>query len=172
MKKINELLAAAAVMLVLSAAIGSAWGYFTTFVEVRGGHALKLGSRTEIDEGFSDWTKRVFITSKPDSVPVYIRAKAFCGSEYQLTYNDENKKWTLGEDDYYYYSDILYGGQKTEELLIKIGNIPEDADVKDSEHFNVVVIYESTPVLYDKDGKPYPDWNAKLTTGNVEGGSN
>ncbi len=172
MKKINGLLAAAAVMLVLSAAIGSAWGYFTTFVEVRGGHTLKLGSRTEIDEEFSDWTKRVSISSKPDSVPVYIRAKAFCGSEYQLTYSDKNKKWTEGEDGYYYYSDILYGGQTADELLVKIENIPADADVKDSDNFNVVVIYESTPVLYDKDGQPYADWDAELETGNVEGGSN
>lgn len=168
MKKINGLLAAAAVMLVLSAAIGSAWGYFTTFVEVRGGHTLRLGSETEIEEDFSDWTKHVSITSRPDSVPVYIRAKAFSGSGYDLIYSDAAGKWTLGEDDYYYYSDILYGGQTAEELLVKIEGVPKD--VMDSESFNVVVVYESTPVLYREDGTPYADWNAVLDTGNAEGG--
>lgn len=170
MRKINGLLAAAAVMLVLSAAVGSAWGYFTTFVEVRGGHTLKLGSGTEIEEEFSDWTKRVSITSRPDSVPVYIRAKAFCGSEYQLAYSDQNGKWTLGKDDYYYYSDILYGGQTAEELLVKIENVPEDA--KDSDSFQVAVIYESAPVLYREDGEPYADWDAGFDTGNTKGGGN
>lgn len=169
MKKINGLLAAAAVMLVLSAAIGNAWGYFTTFVEVRGAHTLKLGGETEIDEEFSDWKKHVSITSKPDSVPVYVRAKAFGPSEYPLVYSDVNGKWTLGEDGYYYYSDILYGGETAEELLIEIKDVPKE--VADSEGFNVVVIYESTPVLYSEDGKPYADWNAVLDTGNAEGGS-
>lgn len=168
MKKINGLLAAAAVMLVLSAAIGSAWGYFTTFVEVRGGHTLRLGSETEIEEKVDDWVKTVSIKSKLDSVPVYIRAKAFSGSGYDLIYSDAAGKWERGEDDYYYYSDILDGGQTAEELLVKIEGVPKD--VMDSEGFNVVVVYESTPVLYREDGTPYADWNAVLDTGNAEGG--
>ena len=37
--------------------------------------------------------------------------------------------------------------------------------LKDGLTFNVVVIYESTPVLYREDGTPYADWNAVLDSG-------
>lgn len=105
-----------------------------------------------------------------DSEPVYIRVKAFCGSEYSLVFSDESGKWTPGEDGYYYYSDIVNGGGTTDELLVKIENVPED--VTDADSFNVVVVYESTPVLYREDGTPYADWNSKVNTGTVEGGAN
>ena len=83
-----------------------------------------------------------------------------------MVYSDASGKWTPGEDGYYYYADIVEGGQTTEPLDVKIENIPEDA--KD---FNVIVIHESTPVQYDEDGKPYADWNIKLDSGEVEGGN-
>ena len=51
----------------------------------------------------------------------------------------------------------------TEELTVTIKNVPED--VEPGTDFNVVVIYESTPVLYDSDGNPYADWTAKVDTG-------
>ena len=49
---------------------------------------------------------------------------------------------------------------------------PEDA--KEGDDFNVVVVYESTPVLYDEKGDPYPydkaDWNQILDV-EEEGGN-
>lgn len=72
--------------------------------------------------------------------------------------------WADGNDGYWYYNDILYGGQKTEgELLVKIAGIPET--VKPGTDFNVVVVYESTQVLYGEDGEPYADWSAKVDSG-------
>lgn len=169
MGKKNGLLTAAAIMLILSAAIGSAWSYFTTYTEARGGYTVRLGDETTIDEEFSDWTKKVSIASEEGAEPVYIRAKAFCGNEFQLIYSDESGKWTLGDEGWYYYSDILYGGETADTLLVKIENIPEE--VKDSDSFNVVVVYESTPVLYNEDGEPYADWSVKLESDKVEGGA-
>ncbi len=160
MKKNYKFLAVLAVVLVLGSSIGSAWAYFTTYTSAKGGYVMKLGDETEIGEKFSEWTKHVSITSDENSEPVYIRAKAFCGSQYTLVYSSANNKWTEGEDGYYYYSDIVYGGQATEELLVKIENVPEG---EDADSFDVVVIYETTPVLYHEDGTPYADWSLVLT---------
>ncbi|MCI9647576.1 MAG: hypothetical protein HFH40_12435 [Lachnospiraceae bacterium] len=166
MKKRSIFLAALAAVMIAAGTVGSAWAYFTTYAEAQGGYPISLGDETRIEEEFSDWTKHIAITSAEDSEPAYIRVKAFSGSEYTLVYSDASGKWTPGEDGYYYYADIVEGGQTTEPLDVKIENIPEDA--KD---FNVIVIHESTPVQYDEDGNPYADWNIKLDSGEVEGGN-
>ena len=168
MKHKNLLLGALLVVLVLTASIGSAWAYFTTYAVAKGGYPVHLGDRTEITETFSNWTKKVTITSEADSEPVYIRAIAYCGSEYDLVYSDASGKWSPGADGYYYYSDIVPGGGSTTELEIRIDNVPED--VTDGDSFNVVVVYESTPVCYQADGTPYADWDQVLDTGTAEGG--
>ena len=157
MKKKTTILAALAVILTLSAASGSAWAYFTTYAQARGSYPIELGDRTTVEEDFSAWTKHVSIKSEPDSEPVYIRVRAFCGEAYQLVYSD----------GYYYYCDVVKGCEATDVLDIKIENVPED--VKDPASFNVVVIYETTPVLYREDGTPYADWSAKVDAKTVEG---
>lgn len=168
MKKKNILLAVMAVSLTLTAGVGSAWAYFTTYAQARGGYTIELGDKTTVEEDFSAWTKHVAITSNADSEPVYVRARAFCGQDYSLVYSGSDK-WSPGADGYYYYSDILSGGGTTETLDVRIENVPED--ITDAAAFNVVVIYETTPVRYHEDGSPYADWSVKLNTGTVEGGA-
>ena len=73
-----------------------------------------------------------------------------------------------GSDGYYYYTPIVNAGETTTILKVLIGNVPED--VKEGDEFNVIVIYETTPVQYREDGTPYADWSVKLTTGTTEGG--
>ncbi|MEZ3486032.1 MAG: hypothetical protein K1W22_05400 [Lachnospiraceae bacterium] len=167
MKYKNVLLAMTACMLILSAGAGSAWAYFTTYTEARGGYAIRLGSQSTVTETLDSWTKHVTVTNDAASGPVYIRAKAFAGSQYELAYYSANGKWTLGDDGFYYYSDIVEAGGSTEGLDIRIDNVP--AEVKDGDSFNVVVVYESTPVIY-KDGEATADWNAELITGSTEEG--
>ena len=57
-------------------------------------------------------------------------------------------------DGYDYYSGIVAPGASTEEMQIKIDSTGLKQD------FNVIVVQECTPVLYDADGNPYADWNA------------
>ena len=158
----------AAVCAVAFAGIGEAWSYFTTYAEAAGGYTIRLGDRTDITEDFTEWTKHVTIANDPGSEPVYVRAKAFCGSEYTITYSGEGWTWNR-EDGYYYYSEAVEGGQSTKPLNLKIEGIPEDPE--DLERFNVVVIYESTPVKYHEDGSAYTveetDWDEILDTGST-----
>lgn len=165
------LLALAAVIAVAGAGIGKTWAYFTTFSEAAGGYTIRLGDRTEVTEEFSNQTKHMVITSDADSEPVYIRAKAFSGSPYPLLYSGDG--WTLGADDYYYYSKIVNGGESTEALDIRIENIPVDGEKAEKDYFNVVVIYESTPVKYHEDGTAYTiqetDWSELLDNGSTTG---
>lgn len=176
-------LASLAAAAVLTAGVGSAHAYFTTYAEARGGYTVELGDRTEIWEGFSEWTKKIVITSTEDSEPVWIRVKAFAGNEYTLLYQyggdpvpvyasgdtvPEETVWYALEDGYYYYNSILdQDTLMTKELDIKIEGVsikPEEGSNIEyaPEDFNVIVIYESTPVRYDKDGREYADWSQIL----------
>lgn len=167
MKRRDWCLAALAFVLIFTMAGGSAWAYFTTFAEARGSYPISLGDETTVQEEFSAWTKHVTITVSEDSEPVFIRARAFCGSQYSLVYSDAGGKWTPSSDGYYYYSDPVAAGGSTDVLDIKINDVPED--VKDSASFNVVVVYETTPVLYREDGTAYADWTRKVDSGTVKG---
>lgn len=163
-KKSSILLLALSIVLILATSINSAIAYFTSYVNATGGYVIHLGG-TSIREDLSDWTKKVVITNEPDGQPVYVRARAFAGDAYTLTYAGNgwsygwlDKEKTKG-DGYYYYDEILYPGEETTELGIHIDNIPKSDEISMSEHFNVVVIYETSPVQYDGAGNPYADWN-------------
>lgn len=162
MKKMRYAAAALAAAAIMTAGLGQAWAYFTTYASAEGGYTINLGDRTEITEEFSDWTKRVTVSNEAGAAPVYVRARAFGPSTYPLTYTGSG--WTAGADGYYYYGNPVPGGGSTEALNIAIGNIPTKEDgLEVGDQFNVIVIYESTPVLYDAGGNPLPaDWNAAL----------
>ncbi|MGC4018053.1 MAG: hypothetical protein QM793_01635 [Muricomes sp.] len=161
MKKKMFVVSAAALVLVGSLKLPDAMAYFTTAVTAKGGHPVTMGSETSIKERFANWTKYIVIENTGEA-ECWVRVKAFAGSQFQLDYSDDNGKWTLGPDDYWYYSDIVPVGGETKELMAKI-TVPEE--YKDS--FDVVVIQECTAVLYDESGKPYADWDriADTTSG-------
>lgn len=149
----------AIVVLVLSISVGSTMAYFTTYAEAKGGHTLLLGHETKTKETFSNWTKHIVLTNtgKRDC---FVRLKAFCGSELELIYSDENGKWELHDDGYYYYTDVVPVGADTLPLDIKI-QIPEGYTTD----FNVVVVQECTLALYDGD-TPYADWSIIFDSSN------
>ncbi len=168
MKRRNALiLAGLALVLVLCASIGTALAYFTTYAQTRGGFALDLRHRSEIEvtEKFSQWTKRITLTNSETAGPVFVRARAIAPTALTLQYLDESGKWTPGEDGFYYYGGVLNAGESTPELLAKIAGVP--VAPREGESFNVVVVYESTPALYTADGTPYADWTSRLVTGGL-----
>lgn len=156
-----------AVVLTAGSSIRPAWAYFTTYARAENGFPIRLGDITTIEETFQDWEKTVTITNGADSEPVYVRAIAYCGSAYSLIYTDASGKWSLGADGYYYYSDPLAGGETADPLVIQIRDKDGNrvSGVEDATTFNVIVMYESTPVLYNEDGTPYADWNQVVDAG-------
>lgn len=166
----NALLALAAAALVLTVNVGSAGAYFTTYVEAQGGAVVHLGDETDIREEVSGWVKHLQVENKEGSAPVYVRARAFCGSQYELVYAGND--WLAVEDGFYLYKGIVEGGETTTELTIEIVNAKEKEN-----SFDVTVIYESIPIQNDEDGNilnpvvktesgeianPAVDWNKKL----------
>lgn len=167
-KRAGYSIAFLAFVMVLTAGVGRAWAYFTTYASAQGGITIELGNETEIEETFSSWTKHLTITSDAGSEPVYVRARAYGSGRYPLEYSGTG--WQAGDDGYYYYNEILPGGGSTSELLVGIKDVP-DQEIENGTMFNVIVIYESTPVMYNEDGTPYADWDVVLDNGTSESGS-
>ena len=162
--KKNLCLAAAALTLTASLGVGSAMAYFTTYTTASGGASLSLGNTVTVpEEQVSDWTKHVTVRNTGET-DCYVRVRVFGGDRYQdsLQYSDENGKWTPGEDGYYYYSDIVPVGGSAEELRVHIDNMDSE------ESFNVIVVQEGTPVLYDENDEPYADWDRVLDSGDTQ----
>lgn len=176
MKKKSMILLALIVVMVMGAGIGSAWAYFTTYAEAEGGYIVKLGDTTTLEENVVNLHKAVSITSEPTSEPVWIRVKAYY-AEGDLHINEEGSesysaKWSLGNDGWWYYSDVVTAGETTEVLDVSIEGVEvaEDDILNPSkvEDFDVIVVYESIPVEYDENGDPLtPDWNAEIGDDNI-----
>lgn len=163
MKKTKYFLAFLAAVMVLTAGVGQAMAYFTTYTEVKGLKVVRIGDETTITEKFADWTKELTIRNEEGSQPVYVRAKVFKPDALNIEcpYEGSDSRWgAKSDDDYYYYSDALAAGESAGVLKVHISNIPVDAVKGDT--FNVIVVYESTPVLYREDGSAYADWNSEL----------
>lgn len=172
MKKLSKkalCLAAAGLVLVGGASVGSAYAYFTTYTEASGGVVFEMGAtKTEIHEEVKDGMKIVSIENTGDYA-CYVRVTAFAGSEYTLTYKDGgSRKWTNGGDGYWwYYSDLVQPGETTGTLNIKI---PADLfnDLTDEKDLNVIVVQECAPEAYDDNGVLLPNGPARFekTAGN------
>lgn len=157
--------------LIICANIQPAMAYFTTYTYAKGGHPIYLRDTTRIEEQFSNLTKHVRIRSEANSEPVWVRAQVFYAyqgiEEITITGADNPSKWQKGATDdngyvYYNYSEPLLGGGVTEELIVKIRT--KDTLTPDAgDQYDVIVVYESTPVRYDENGNQLPvDWNTQL----------
>lgn len=169
MKMNKKILATAAIVLPLTIGTGSALAYFTANVTAGGGAMVAVGTDTEIHEDVSSMTKHVTIRNHESGGAVYVRVMAYTDSLHTLTYTGSG--WTKN-GDYYYYNSVLEPGTETSQLDIKIKAKPGAVQQED---FNVIVIYEQTPVEYvtdengDTTAKP-ADWSkAVRLKGDVSG---
>lgn len=153
-------LTAVAVFLIAGLTVGTAMAYFTTYAVAQGGYTIKLGgTETEIEEKVElvDPMKEITIQNTGD-YDCYVRLKALVGDAFKekMKYSEpgEERKWTPGADGYYYYSDILKPGESSSQLKVSF-EFPKE----ELAQFNVIIVQECTPVLYEADGTPYADWN-------------
>ena len=159
MEKYGKLIAMSAAALGMTAAltIESSLAYFTTYVSAGGGGVVNLGSSTVIDEDVEEMTKLITISNPSDRSDCFVRVKVFSGTEVTAAVSGDSR-WRRGKDDYWYYTPVLPAGESTTVLNAKI-NVTEGFD---KDNFNVVVIQECTPVVYDEDGNEPADWNTVI----------
>ena len=146
---------AAALGMTAALTLEGASAYFTTYVSAGGSQGGRLGSSTEIHEDVSQMTKHISIENASAENDCFVRVKVFYGGDLEVVYSDTENNWYEGEAGYWYYRPILPAAQTTTGLDVKI-NVPEGYD-RDS--FNVVVIQECTPVVFDETGNPTADWS-------------
>lgn len=162
MRKLHKkplIMAAATLALTGTLAVGSAMAYFTTYSTAGGGVTMNMGfTETVPNEEVDENGKHITITNTGD-YDCFVRVKAFAPVE--LTYNAPDGGWTDGGDGYWYYDEVLPAGETTSHELNITYKFPS-GDEK-PEEFNIVVIEECTPVLYQEDGTPYADWNHVIT---------
>ncbi len=154
------LLAALALIMAAGLQVTSSLAYFTTYVTARGGHPVTLGWQTDLTEEIEDLTKHIQIQNTGEA-DCYVRVRVFAGEGFALNFANPGGRWTEGEDGYWYYPDVILApGEVSDELSVTI-QVPEGMEAV-ADNFNVIVVQECTPVLYDAEGNPYADWNAKV----------
>lgn len=183
----TALLTAVAVMLVLSAVMGSAWAYFTTYARAKGGYPIVLGHEEHDDEKFEGWEKTLSIAVSKDSRPVYLRARAFwTNNDHPLLFSDAvipkdaansdglpHQNWAPGDDgEWWYYTKLLDpanpdkeetvnndGSVSAKPFHVRIKDVPKDETegAMVGDEFNVIIVYEATEVQYNEKGEPL-DW--------------
>ena len=162
-------LAAAALVLVAALGIGSAMAYFTTYVLADGGMEVSMGSTVTIPQEKVENGQKIIQLKNEGDYECWVRIKVFAGSEHEFLYADESGKWTPGAEGYYYSSDIGPVDGLTDEIKVTITDLlGTDADPETDEAFNVIVVQECTPVLYDENGNAYADWNVNAEILNKE----
>ena len=162
MKNIKlKVLAFIAAGCVLAAGVGTAFAYFTDSTKAEGLYQIHLAPSTIITEPeVAAGVKHLVITNTGES-PVYVRATAFAGDNVTISYSGEG--WSQ-DGNYMVYDTILNGAEEANELLV---NFSYDLEPEIGDQYNVIVVYEATPVQYDENGNPYADWDLAAP---VEGG--
>ena len=169
MKNKKWLVALLAILLALGASIGTASAYFTTYSTAKGGYVIHLGHEVDIHEEYGQQKKIVSIENKEKAAPVFVRVQGFSGSQYPLKYSGENWEPDPNKEGFWRYKLPVPGGESTGELTIEITDIPADLVKDDS--FNVIVVCESVPVIYDENGDANIDASWKVGEVKVIGGN-
>ena len=170
----RKLIAASlATALALGATAVPAWAYFTDNTQATGGLNITKPT-TNIKEVWAESVKHVNIQNDATSdTPVFVRARVFATSD--LTQNVTGSGWTdLQADGWYYYGTGTAGAQLTSlapgdtanELTVQVSTPTEkhgadwnQEEYEVGENYNLIVVYESIPVVYDANGQPVVDWS-------------
>lgn len=160
-------MSAAAFGLLGALTLESSMAYFTTYVSAEGGHIVNMGAQTEITEEKGRMSKMVTIQNVSETNDCYIRVKVLCGAPIEFQYTEKENKEAEGrrldettnwyynaKDEFYYYRPIV-GPKGTTTILNVEAVVPADFN---RDTFNVIVLQECTPVLYDENAQPYPGW--------------
>lgn len=183
MKKRRILLALLALALALTTALPAAMAYFTTNARANGTRTLELGGTTTIEEIMAGWQKQVTISADDDSQPMWVRARAYPMDRVSNIESEIEGAWVYGgdKDGWWYFTTPLANPAEdgvsmaaTSKLLVTVDPVKVDEVGQIPDGFDVTVVYESAPVLYDTDGTRLDYTNAKVwssTTTTTPGGN-
>lgn len=168
MKRKTTLLAALAIASVLGMGIAPAGAYFTDSSTANGGIPIGITPSTDFYEWYENGVKHLTVTNSADaSSPVFVRARAYTSLPTTIA----GSGWTAADDGWYYYGPAIAPGGTSEDLTVTIQfptirstDEPNGAEIGDN--YNIIVVYESTPAIYDAQGNPAPDWSYILDSGN------
>ena len=148
----------AAIILTLSISAEFTLSYFNDHTKAAGSAKLHLTGQTDITEEVGDNSKAISINNQSkEPVDMVTRIKVVGPGEFEpYKFTQENPKhWVKGEDDWWYYDQILQPGQSTETITV-IWQIPSSGTTIDN--YNVAVLHESAVARYEDDGSlKYPD---------------
>ncbi len=156
-----------AAALVLGASAGAAYSYFTTYVTAQGGYTLQLYDVRTIPHEHVEGSVKSITVENTGEVECWVRAKAIAPAGVEISYDGEG--WKLNEaDGWYYYGTPIQPKDVTPVLKASIA-MPTGEDelhpIEPGTELNVVVVTESTKVLYDDAGMPYADWTLTAKEG-------
>ena len=164
---ISVALAILALLLLAVSSAGIVHAYFTTYTTADGSHTVFAWSEVEIHEQVSNLSKSIQLqnTGKHEC---WARVLVLYPEGYSITKTSGNG-WSEAADGsgYWYYNSILPAGATTPVALTVEIQVPGKVSEEDlQKEFNVVVIEECVPVLYNEDGTPKPaDWSLKFEEG-------
>jgi hypothetical protein len=161
------ILAAAALMLTASLTVGSAMAYFTTYSTASGSVPLQMGFTETVPEETIDGDGKHITISNVGDYDCFVRVKVF--GDLPISYTP-SEGWVEGENGYWYYTAILAPKAATSQLLAGY-TYPVNTEENTTEEFNIVVVQECAPVIYDDAGSlidPVKNWDKLITADIME----
>ena len=142
--------------------VKEAMAYFTTYILTEGREVLNLGfTQTKVEEEIVDG-KKIVVIRNTGTADCYVRVSAIVAEQYKNVISDTEpdgvNNWTEKKGDFYEYKLVLKAGEATTPLYINISTITTKPG-QDADDFNVIVIQECTPILYDENGDTYAGWS-------------
>lgn len=145
--KLNHLikpfgLAALAIALCLGLSVGVTYAYYTDATEASGTITIPVDpTTTTIDEDPDEAGKTIQIANESDS-PAIVRVKLYY-ADANAAVTVSGEKWSLGEDGWLYYTEVLWGAQETDALR---ADITSDGKTDALNDFDVTVVSQGVPV--------------------------
>lgn len=152
MKKKSIFLVALSIILLIAATANSTLAYFTSYITAEGGYTLNLQKGrvtvlTDVDGG-CHWVQLV---NSEGNLPIYVRGRFIVPDGCTLEMGGQG--WTEG-DGYWSYTSILNPGEETTQLQATVTRLAG----YDPDSYDIVFIYETSPVLRDQNGNYYSDY--------------
>ena len=135
--KLNRKLFVAGAVALACTSVGGTFAYYKAAATAEGGKTINVQPTTEITENLDGNNKIVSVTNTGDT-DLYIRVVGY-GS-----IGASGSGWSQS-GDYYYYGSVIKPGETTSTIEFTVDDTDKDRD------FDVVVVEEATPAIFDID---------------------